>query len=258
MTISISFADNSASNAWDKLNLGEFDPESEVATQIDTDGDGSITEAEIQAYQTTLTTSDEDALDYSMVDLADEDIPEGFIEMSEIMNSAIKAFSDMTEFVKKLVDDVITAISAATEEAAEEVNSATSSIDAAGKLTQVSTDIDTTEGSVDKILDKVNNSVSSSSKGSSFRNFLKSMFGSLFKSNNSGNEADIAKINQLGGEAKAGAKFARAEVAEAREKLDISSVEPEDLCEEQEPDTLDGVEYRKNFIYRYNSQEVVE
>lgn len=104
-TTTIKLADIASENAWTKAGLGTFDADSSLASEIDKDGDGNITEAEIEAYEATNPTdktdstngssadSGSDSVSYSVVNLSDA--PDDFDEMKTDMNQCITSFQGM-------------------------------------------------------------------------------------------------------------------------------------------------------------------
>lgn len=178
MSMEIKLTDTAATNTWASAGLGDFSPESDLADEIDADNDGCITDKEIQAYQSSKSsTSATKQSSYSVVNI--DASPESFDEMKDLMNQSITSFDGMSNYVDDLSseNDCINA----------EINSLTSEIDAianstseptaqssqlaskssdvsslvskattnSNNLDQVTTDMGKTSSSVDKVLSKV-------------------------------------------------------------------------------------------------------
>lgn len=185
----ISFADDAASNAWSNAGLGEFDPESSLAGEVDADDDGVITEDEINTYEseknqsttttttTTTSTTPSTSSTYSVVNLAQA--PENYDEMKADMNAALESFDEMNSFVNQIDQEnsiLISQIQALTgqtssptdpQDAASAAAEVASNVAQAGSLTdkakanltnldQVTEDVEVTDDAVNKILEKVN------------------------------------------------------------------------------------------------------
>lgn len=123
-TNSIKLADSAAEAAWEAAGLGSFDADSEIAGEIDVDGDGEITESEITKYNATSTTSSsDDTLPYSIVDIGDMNVSsDDFDGMKNILNKCLNSFSGIKTYIQSLISKE--------EEMAQEITELTSEISA--------------------------------------------------------------------------------------------------------------------------------
>lgn len=178
MSMEIKLTDTAATNAWDSAGLGDFDPESDLADEIDADDDGCITDKEIQTYQSSKSSPTANKQSsYSVVNI--DASPESFDEMKDLMNQSITSFDGMSNYVAEIssendsISSEISSISAEIESIANSTSASTSQssqisskssdvsalAEKAGtnvsNLAQVTTDMSKTSSSVDKVLSKV-------------------------------------------------------------------------------------------------------
>ena len=220
---SIQFQDTAASQAWDSADLEAFDETSELADEIDADDDGYITEDEINTY---LSEQDSEPENYTTLELDSDSVPDSYIEMADLLNQAITSFEEMTSYI----EDELAEYQAEAEDASTPPDSDSILSD----LEQVVSDIDTTSSAVDTILAKANKTQNKLFFGTSFYRYFV---------NFSSDSADVAKINELGEEAKAGAQTATETVEEVTDEVNESVTEMEET-EEKEDTNLNYIKFK--------------
>lgn len=115
MTMEIKLADDAATSAWKTAGLGDFDPDSDLADDIDADDDGVITESEIKTYEekksdgTKSSGSDTESSEYevdptsyySAVDITEA--PKDYGDMQDVLKKCIDSFDGIVKFITDLI-----------------------------------------------------------------------------------------------------------------------------------------------------------